>query len=312
MVDDQTRSGIDRLNSKLSDQPFKLALVNVEDIELLTKNARHMNKKQFQNLVDNVKRDGGLSSAPFCHLQEDGKFLVLSGNHRVMAAKEAGLQEVMVMYTDKPLTEQQKIAIQLSHNAIVGEDDMAILKELWEEIDDLTEKYYAGLDDKTLEEMKKVTLGALSEVPLDYKTVSFMFLEDETARLGDTLEKIAKMLPGDVIYAAREKEFDRLIAANTKIQESYNVHTSAVSLMMLLDVFERHQEDLAEGWFEGEGTDNKKWVPLASIFGTDCIPAQAARILKQAVDKMSSKGDIEAKNKWQALEYMAAEYMGGA
>ena len=37
----------------------------------------------------------------------------------------------------KPLTEQQELAIQLSHNAIAGQDDPVILKELWDTLGDV-------------------------------------------------------------------------------------------------------------------------------------------------------------------------------
>jgi len=311
VVEDKTRESIDRINEKLGDQPYKLAIVNVDDIKLLKKNARNMDKKTFQNLVDNVRRDGGLSSAPYCYLDDDGKYTVLSGNHRVMAAKEVGLTEILIMYSPKTLSEQEKIAIQLSHNSIVGKDDMAILKELWEEIDDLNEKYYAGLDDKTLEELKKVGLSALSEVPLDYKSVSFMFLESEADRLLDTLEKAAKAIPVDVRIAARLDDFERLITANTKLQAAYNIRNGAVALMKLLDIFERHQEDLQEGWVEEEEKKQRQWVPLSSIFGTDQVPISVANIILKAVKKMVDRGEVGQKNKFQALEYLAAEYLAG-
>ena len=45
--------------------------------------------------------------------------------------------------TAKPLGMQRPIA---------GTDDAAILRDLWAEIEDVSLKYYAGLDDKTLEQ----------------------------------------------------------------------------------------------------------------------------------------------------------------
>jgi len=310
MVDEQTRQSIERINEKLGDQPYRLEFVPVENIELLKKNARNMDKRTYQNLVDNVKRDGGLSSAPYCY-QEGDKYVVLSGNHRVMAAKEVGLKEILVMCSPKELSEQDKIAIQLSHNSIVGKDDMAILKELWEEIDDLNAKYYAGLDDKTLEEMKKVSVAALSEVPLDYKAVSFMFLENETDRLTDTLEKIIKNCPADIHIAARHEDFERIINANTKIQAAYNIRNGAVAIMKLLDIFEAHQDDLQDGWMEEEDKKQRQWIPLSSIFGSDMVPISMAHVIQKAVQKMIDRGEITQKNKFQALEYFAAEYLSG-
>lgn len=50
---------------------------------------------------------------------------VLSGNHRVQASVEAGIERILVMIIEEDLTRSQAVAIQLSHNALVGEDDPA-------------------------------------------------------------------------------------------------------------------------------------------------------------------------------------------
>src|SRR4051794_17396228 len=107
-----------------------------------------MRHEQYQQLVANIRRDEGLTSTPFVwHDVEADERIVLSGNHRVKAAVEAGLEEVHWLETSDPLTEGQRLGIQLSHNAIVGEDDLSILKTLYEKIDELDWREYAGLDD---------------------------------------------------------------------------------------------------------------------------------------------------------------------
>ena len=59
----------------------------------------------------------------------------------------AGPSEVMVLYSDRELTRAQQVAIHLSHNAVVGQDDLAILRELYDEINDVALREYSGLDD---------------------------------------------------------------------------------------------------------------------------------------------------------------------
>ena len=51
-------------------------------------------------------------------------------------------------------------------------------------------------------------------------------------------------------------------------------------------------------------------VHLKDIFGTGYIPKEAAEIVKSALAAMLKAGDISQGNKWQALEYMAANYIG--
>ena len=74
-----------------------------------------------------VKRDGQLTSAPFACRDGDG-YLVLSENHRTQSAIAAGLETIPYIITDDELSEDQRISIQISHNALSGKDDPFILK----------------------------------------------------------------------------------------------------------------------------------------------------------------------------------------
>ncbi len=311
MVDRETLTQIEGLNKKLEDlgQTFKLAIVDVDELQLLEKNARYMTHEQFSRLVNNIKRDGGLSSVPFCYKEGD-KYKVLSGNHRVMAAKEAGIKQILIMYTDRQLSRQEQIAIQLSHNAIVGQDDPVILKELWDEINDVDLKIYSGLDDKILNELEKVTIEPLSEVKLDYRTLSFLFLPSELERVKQVFQEAIELCKGDEIYLARIEDFERMLSAISKTNAAHNIKNTATALMLVLDVFENHLTDLAEGWLNRE-TSKRECVPLASVIGTDNIPVEAAKVIRQAVQKMLDRGEITKKNLWQALEYWAADYLAG-
>lgn len=299
-------------NREFGGGKFRIATVPPQSLQLLEKNARFMRNETFRRLVENVKRDGQLSSVPFCVRLKDGRYRVLSGNHRVMAAREAGLSEISIMFTEEALSDQEQIAIQLSHNALVGEDDPIILRELYQAIESLDLKDYSGLDDKLLGSLGKVDMAGFSEARLDYAALTFLFLPEEKERLLETLRAARQTLANDVILA-RRLEYDRLLDAQVLVQAAYKVHNGATSIMLLLDVFERHLEDLKEGWLDAETGEAKhnEWVPLASIIGTDRVPAKAAAIIDRAVQKLLSSGDVTAKNKWQALEYLAAEYLGG-
>jgi hypothetical protein len=145
MVEENSREHLERLNQSLqaAGLKYKLDLVDPKALSPLKKNAHFMRNETFKNLVANVKADGALASVPFCWKDERGDYHTLSGNHRVQGAIAAGLEKILVMYDDRPLSHQQRVAIQLSHNLINGQDDPAILNELWQEISDLGLKYYA-------------------------------------------------------------------------------------------------------------------------------------------------------------------------
>lgn len=50
---------------------------------------------------------------------------------------------------------------------------------------------------------------------------------------------------------------------------------------------------------------------MESLITDSAVPAEAAEIIQEAVKKMADEGVIGSKNKWQAIEYLAAEYLAG-
>ena len=119
--------------------------MRLSELRLLEKNARYMKGPQFERLVENIRRDGVLTSFPLAHRDGDA-LVVISGNHRVSAAIKAGIEESDVIEVTSPLTRQQFVALQLSHNAIAGHDDPNILRSLYDELD-FGWKEYSGLTD---------------------------------------------------------------------------------------------------------------------------------------------------------------------
>ena len=280
---------------------YKIAVVSVDELEFLKKNARYMTNDQFRNLVDNIRQDGELSQIPFCVKTAEGKYKVLSGNHRGKAAIAAGLKEIPIIYTEEQMGHDKELAIQLSHNAISGKGDMVILKELYEEIADLQMKQYAGLDDKTLGELSKIDFSSLSEEGIEYRNLSFLFLDDEIDRLRDVIERVKKDIAQDSIYA-KMSDYERFLDAQTKIQAAYNVHNGATSVMVILDIFEAHYEDLKNGWTTEGKLTHKNPVPLCSVLGTDYVPAELALRLNNVVDELISKSEIGKTRRYEVLE----------
>jgi hypothetical protein len=59
----------------------------------------------------------------------------------------------------------------------------------------------------------------------------------------------------------------------------------------------------------GESVADPERVHLKDIFGSAWIPKEAAAVIKDAVAKMQTEGNIGQSNRWQTLEYWAAEYL---
>jgi hypothetical protein len=308
VAEDAAEAALATLNAALQHlgQPYKLALVDPASLKELDKNAHYMTHEMFQNLVANIQRDGALASVPFCWY--DGTiFHVLSGNHRVKAAIAASVSRILILYDDRPLTRQERVAIQLSHNSINGKDDPALLKELWAEIDDLRLKYYAGLDDKQLEQLVEAQLESMREAVLDHKSV--MFLPEEVEALEDAFRPAVESTVCEEAVTARLSEFSRVVDALDKAKASYAIKNHAVALSIVLDVFERHLTDLQPGWCQDGTAKHKGEVPLATLFGTDKVSARAACLLREACAKMMRQGLLDSADASSTLEVLAERFL---
>lgn len=284
------------------------------DLTLLEVNARYMRHEMFQQLVANLRRDKVLTSTPLVWLTPEQDRVVLSGNHRVAASIEAGLPEIHWLEVDEELTRDQQLALQLSHNAIVGEDDPEVLASLYAEISDVDLKAYSGLDDATLGLLSEVNLSAIKPPNLQFQTLSLTFLPGEWEEAKQAWAE-AERLSGtaDEHWIARYEDHLRLLQAIYAASRSHNVKNMGAALAYVLDVFMAHREDLAEGWVGADGNSVKHGsrVPLVTALGSDELPASAALKIRKALTKMQDRGEVAKTDTWRAVEIWAERYLAG-
>jgi hypothetical protein len=283
-------------------------------------NARHMTHSTFARLVRNVERDGKLTSVPFAVWDKAlDAYLVLSGNHRVMAARQAlgDEHEADFMVTHDELDRDRRMAIQLSHNAIEGEDDPAVLKELYDSIDSVDWRLHAGLDDKTLQLLDEVEVGSLNEAALDFQTTTVVFLpaeHDQAVQAWENAKEDMGSVP-DEVWVANLVDRDRFLDALDLSGRAYGIRNIATELMIALTIFESHRDDLQDGFLDHEGNvreDRSDWVPLEVLLGLTDIPPAAALVIQRALKRMVKAGDCTEANLWRAIELWAADYLAGA
>ncbi len=266
---------------------FKIGFVDPKELKLLEKNARYMPAEMFDRLVQNIKKDKQLSSVPFCYLDpETGEMTVLSGNHRVKAALAAGLEVIPVMWNVEPMTEDERLAIQLSHNAIQGMDDLQILKELYSKIQDVELKEYAAVDIAydllDLEEEEEVNTDLISTPDLPDRTIVLVFTEPEFQRIREILEKYE----GDTVLLAHEDQYEKFNQIVAKLREEYDVFNTATVFRILIEGFEKFMkkeaelDDLYRGDVDVEGMVNWR------VGGTKgVVDVRTARKLKKLIDR---------------------------
>lgn len=228
---------VDQLNAALVEvTPYRLAVVPPAEISPIDKNAHYMTKRTYDALVANIKRDKNLSSLPFCWKRPDGTLVALSGNHRLQAARDAGVPLVMTLYTDAELSRAEQRAIQISHNALVGQDNPGTLRELWNEIDDLALKVYTGLDDKLLETMNDVKVTRINEEGLRFEELTILFLSPEIERIKEVVGKLGNA--NKARLAARFDEFDRFFTMLLDFKEAAGIVNTGTALLALVEIGE--------------------------------------------------------------------------
>lgn len=284
--------------------------IDPKEIKLLEMNARYMKHEEFRRLVDNVRKDGQLSSAPFLCRDDDGRWLCLSGNHRTQAAVEVGLKKIICLATEDPLTKDQRIAIQLSHNSIAGQDDPATLKLLYEEILDVEAKKYSGLDDKTLDLLDKFASVSISESNLKFQTLQMVFLPDELEEAEQVIDKVREEAKhADAVWLARHSSYDDWLDTQEATMASYGIKNAATAIDLVLKLAARNITQLREGYEDASA--DKKWVPIETVIGRRKIPAGAAKVISKALNRMQGRGEINSNELWAGLEQLAAAYLSG-
>lgn len=233
--------------------------IDPRELKLLEKNARRMPARQFNQLVDNIKRDGALTSVPLVHRVE-GALLVLSGNHRVKASIAAGLSTISVLeIVGEELTQERIVALQLSHNALVGEDDQNILKELYDSLDVL-EKRYSGLTDEDFGSIESLDLTKLAIGAPKYEEVHLMFLPEDHETFKNLMESLGKGAAKTTRFIGKLDDYKRFEDTLVAVQDTLNIHNQAMAIFAMAELAsERLAEmEMADGHEEetGEAGDN--------------------------------------------------------
>lgn len=277
----------------------KVIKVAASSLKLLDVNARYMKPEMFSRLVENVRKDGCLTQLPFCYKNDAGELVVLSGNHRVRAAIAAGISEIEVQLCCTPLTHDEAVSIQLSHNAIEGEDDIGILKYLYESLETLEAKMYSGLDDETLGLFDKVKSLSLSAPSLDYRMINVCFLPTVLEECKECIKEINKVAKGSEVWGARYQEAEEFFEAQSEFAKSFKVSNISVCMLLMLRYIREHLSDLCLVW--EERVSEGDYVPISSVFGRRDMKASEAREVRKYVDYLLSKGEIRAEHKEEAL-----------
>lgn len=219
---------------------FKTQIKEVELslIDLVEKNAHFMAQDTFRQLIANIKRDGQLTSVPFLVEHNTGRYTVISGNHRVQAAKMAGIIKAsFIVVHEDDITKDEILAIQLSHNSIVGQDDSEILKELLEEITDIAMKEYAHISNEILDAVKDVDY--VIDMPNnEIVPVTLMFVDTNKFKFDELMETLDTLTPRELenTTLVNIETLKKLNDTTSKIGQKYGIKSQALSICKMIEL----------------------------------------------------------------------------
>lgn len=202
-------------------------LVHVERTREQDRNARLMDNETFELLTKTIEEDKRLESMPFGYVEENKsknlEFRIISGHHRVRAARAANLTEIYVMVDEKRLTRSQVTAKQLAHNAISGKDDKNTIMRMYQDLVTIEDQLRSGITEAESKEYATVPYDGLA-VDFDMKTITLAFLP---AQADDFEKAVQKIIKSDKVYAADLKEFDKFKEAVIKTSKTEEVRNIA-------------------------------------------------------------------------------------
>lgn len=144
--------------------PTGCILEDILNLVPYAKNPKNHDKKDINLIIKSIKRNGWGDPLLVCPETKE----VLSGNGRLMAAKELGMEQVPVVYAPKGLTEKQKADLVIASNKLVeisGYNDN--LDALVEEFDLDLEDFGIELNDNKPKTLKEVPIEEGYEVVVE-------------------------------------------------------------------------------------------------------------------------------------------------
>jgi hypothetical protein len=223
----------------------EIALVAPEDCIGQKKNARYFTPEKFQQLVKNIKRDGRLESVPLVY-RADGaeKYTIISGHHRVEAAKEAGLAQILVFLTT-PESRDEIVSKQIAHNELAGKDDAMILAELFGEIQDMDLRLATGLNDA----IAKISYASLNFHIGEFKEMVLLFLPEQIEELDAAMQEIATATLADknsTVRLASLNDYEKFTATLRQLKKVENIKSNATAVMRMAELAQLQLQSQAQ------------------------------------------------------------------
>ena len=210
-----------------------LCLADLASLREQDVNARILPTAEHNTLVNNIRRRGRMESVPYCVLQ-DGRVEIVSGHHRIRAAREAGITQAPVLIDTSGLSRSEIVAKQLAHNRLQGTDDPDTLRRLFDMLATPDEILETGLGGELLE-LPNVDLetGITPHMDMNWKVVTLTFLPHQLAHLQALLDDIPA---SDLVGVADIVQYEPFMEAVLKYARFRDVRNVGTALALLAEL----------------------------------------------------------------------------
>lgn len=265
---------------------------HIDNIYEQDRNAQVMPPEMLTALSKNIAKEKRLESLPFTvKRMKDDKvvFELISGHHRVRAARMANVQYIYVLADTRDLNRSKVVAKQLAHNSISGKSDEQILKEMFKEIDDVNDMFESYIDPQSLKIFVPDVAPKSEQINIsfDFKNVTFSFLDSQFK----DYEELINLLVGEQteINLCPKEQYEKFKEVFDKTGKTADIRSSGAVMSKIIDVMRRengleHDEDS---------------VSIVDLFGVQSVPKQLAEKIQNL---MQEKHLIVEEGKIDAIE----------
>lgn len=222
---------------------WKYAKVDINLIDEVEINANEMSGEDFAQLTDNIAKSG-LSSVPTCIKKDNGRYIMISGNHRLRACKKLHYKMLGILYVEESeITNDEAIAIELSHNSLHGEANVSILKKLFAS-DEIKPISTEGIDVYAMQENFVFTIILY---PSSFASLDTLY--------GDIREQARK---SDALVLASEEDNEKtLLKIQQEIGKEFGIKSPSITFAKLLELASERLTEIKEGEKENDLEHNK-------------------------------------------------------
>ena len=246
---------LEALSAQVLPPDMRLMYVAVSEVKEQDLNAQSMPKGMFDQLVNNLKNAGAPESFPLL-VQTPKGLEIVSGHHRIRAMRTAGIEKTLAIVYTK-LTPSQIRAKQLAHNSIHGTSDPEIVKRIWAQIDDVSDRFEAFIDPAQFSDLKPVSFKPVDvDMVKVAKTVMVVFLPTQKLDFDAVIEALMPKTQVDAVYIAHRESYEAWKAAFQKVRADMDIVNAPTALAEMARLALERLAQLAEDE-DGTGTAEK-------------------------------------------------------